>query len=195
MASSDLLNLKKERILTYHLLSHGLRVASCREFYSEILILANKEMLAHPSNPIAERVQKCWANNLVRLKDKEENPPSVDLDNCDLDLELYVRYHILQRELEDHLTSMEKIQLKIATDQSKGNCIKATVLHLVGKKKYHESFRYFLEHPKGGGLFRQKYQKKKGFVSPNGFTTGGCEEMMEKARVEIVRIQNKYSYI
>ncbi|MFM8622257.1 MAG: hypothetical protein ACKOB3_02610 [Holophagaceae bacterium] len=194
MASSDLLNQKKERVLTYHLLSHGLRVASCREFFSEILIFAKKEMLAHP-NPTAEKIQKYWANSLVKLNSKEETPPSVDIENCELDLELYVGYHILERELEDHLTSMAEIQLKIATLQSNRNCTKSIMMDLVGEKKYHETFWYFLEHPKGGGLFRHEYRMKKGFVSPNGFTTGGCEEMMEKARVEIERIKNKYSYI
>jgi len=193
-ANSALWNEKKERILTYHLLSHQLRVASCREFFSEILIFAKKEMLVTPC-PETDKIQKLWAARLDILKSKEDNPPSVDLENCDLDLELYVGYRTLQRELEGHLVSMAEIQLKIATEQCKGNCIKAIVLYLVGRKKYDKTFMDSLRHPKCDASFRRKYRKNREDVYPNGFTTGGCKLTMEKARVEIERVKNKYSYI
>jgi len=91
---------------------------------------------------------------------------------------------------------MAEIQLKIATKQCEGDCIKAIVLYLVGRKKYDKTFMDSLKHPKGDALFCRKYRKNGVDVYPNGFTTGGsCELTMEKARVEIERVKNKYSYI
>ena len=183
---------KKKRVLAYRLLAHQLRLANCRELFTEVLIRAKKEMLVWPCS-YTKRIVDKWACNLKSLEQMEDAPPSIDLEICNLKVELYVGFRTLKYELEHRCRWMKKIEKEIATMECQGRSVKAIVMYLIGVKKYDEKFLAALEANKADTYYRSAYWKRGGIVCPNGFTTGG-EETIEEAREEIGRTKNKYSY-
>jgi len=183
---------KKKRVLAYRLLAHQVCVANCLELFTEVFIRAKKEMLVYPSS-YAKRIVDTWACRLKALEDREKAPPSIDLENSNLKVELYTGHRTLKYELERRRRWMEKIQKEIATMEVQGRSVKDIVMVLIGVKKYHNKFWAALDANKADTFYRRDYWRRGGIVCPNGFTTGGVETI-EEAREENERTRNKYSY-
>jgi len=184
---------KKNRVLAYRFLAHQLRIANCCELFTEVLIRAKKEMLVWPCG-YTRRIVNYWACCLKSFEHMENAAPSIDLENCNLKVELYVGYRTLKYELDHHCRWMKKIQKEIAKMECQGQCVKAIVAFLIGKMKYNDKFLAALDANKADTYYHCAYwDRGGGIVCPNGFTTGG-KETMEKAREEIEQTRNKYSY-
>jgi hypothetical protein len=121
-------------------------------------------------------------------------PLFIDLENCNLEMELYVGYLTMQHELSHRQRWMKKIQKKIATNECRGGSIKGIVMHLIAKMKYHEKILAALDDDKADSFYRRAYQEKGGIVCPNMFTTGDCDKLMKEAREDIERTKAKYSF-